>query len=58
MSEVSKVYGDPTVLTLHDKRVGNADDKSTQIFEKKVVQEQPTESQIERAIGSVVDEYV
>lgn len=58
MSEISKVYGDPTVLTLHGKRVGNTEDKSTQLFEKKVVQKQPTESQIERAIGSVVDEYV
>lgn len=58
MSEVGKVYGDSMTTMNRYKKMRDSEEKSTHVFEKKVIQERPTESQIDRAIGSVVDEYV
>lgn len=58
MSEISKVQGDPIAVLNQYKKLRDSEEKFTQVFEKKVIQEKATESQIDRAIGSVVDEYV
>jgi len=58
VSEVSKVQRDPIAVLNQYKKMRDSEEKSTQVFEKKVIQERPTESQIDRAIGSVVDEYI
>lgn len=58
MSEVSKVQGDPIAVLNQYKKMRDSEESSPHAFEKKVIQERPTESQIDRAIGSVVDEYV